>query len=224
MNCGKCKFEFCWECLESYKSYVHAPDSKCPLRISFLVISLVLLLLIANLKFIKTFPLLMWLQWNCFLLNILSIGFIAVCLYSFIGYYGLFLFYNQLYSNPYFYWKGTPLKNAVSVAVCVTGPFAVIGGQYLLYIILSRSPMYDRISFILYYLFPVVAALFVLAGTVCFLHYLYVRCKKLYHAFPLYVSKLWSDLKERCKKKDPLQILLNEEIERENREAQLLLE
>ena len=51
MNCGKCKFEFCWVCLQSYKSYRHEKGEEkycailCFVKALLIFVALLLLVL-----------------------------------------------------------------------------------------------------------------------------------------------------------------------------------
>lgn len=53
MVCGKCKFEFCWMCLTSYKGYKHQnPQNYCPIRRFILSLFLMFLISMLNMKIV----------------------------------------------------------------------------------------------------------------------------------------------------------------------------
>lgn len=55
MECGKCRFQFCWNCLEEFYTEQHMYYSTCPLRIVMIYAMLALPFIVFMIKFIYTF-------------------------------------------------------------------------------------------------------------------------------------------------------------------------
>jgi len=62
MECGKCKFQFCWWCLSDFYTNYHFYESMCPLRIIPIYTMLVMLAGIIQLKMLYTLPLVLELE------------------------------------------------------------------------------------------------------------------------------------------------------------------
>jgi hypothetical protein len=57
MECGKCRFQFCWNCLEEYYTEQHMYYSTCPLRIGLIYACVALSSILFFVKFCYSFPL-----------------------------------------------------------------------------------------------------------------------------------------------------------------------
>ena len=50
MVCQRCKFEFCWSCLGSYKGYLHQENTHCPLKKVVAHTMILILTILVNIK------------------------------------------------------------------------------------------------------------------------------------------------------------------------------
>jgi hypothetical protein len=55
MECGKCRFQFCWNCLEEFYTEQHMYYSTCPLRIVMIYAMIALACIAFTVKFMYTF-------------------------------------------------------------------------------------------------------------------------------------------------------------------------
>lgn len=69
MNCGKCKFEFCWICLSSYRGYRHEPGNEW--LCSLLAIVKFVLIVLAIFSFVLKFA-------HCFALTLPTSYFVSL--------------------------------------------------------------------------------------------------------------------------------------------------
>lgn len=85
MTCGKCKYEFCWECLSSWHGhYNEGLKVGCPLRLVLLVTTILIFGLVFNLKMIYNWDLLFNIQSFLFY-NISALIVLDLYIASFMG-------------------------------------------------------------------------------------------------------------------------------------------
>jgi len=57
MECSRCKFQFCWRCLNEFYTSYHYYQSFCPLRAIIIYAVVTILVVLADIKLAYTVPL-----------------------------------------------------------------------------------------------------------------------------------------------------------------------